>query len=270
MKINRIDIYYLSAGGMTPANRSVDGVRHEKILPYLSVVQSVRGRYRIALGDAPFETTQEGGCFIAPAGVKQSITHLAGSVGDSAEYQWVFLDAVVNHQYRLDSLYDFPLLLPADYQEEVGQLIRALRMTEDYCQRMLCGYRLIQLLLSIGKEKQPLPETLNRVLHDIHQNYAKPLAIAGMAQQAHISVSSLFHLFQQHLGIAPMAYVISYRLEQASLLLISSDAKIEQISEAVGFHNPFYFSKMFKKKYGCSPLAYRRQLQMQSKGSGTS
>lgn len=262
MKIKKIDIQFLSVGSFEASNDKINGVHHEKVLPYLSIAQSVRGHYKIALDHAQAQITEEGGCFIAPSGKKQSITHLADHEADTSEFQWVFIEAIINNQFRLDDLYDFPVILPAVHQAEIYRLIQALLSTEDYCQKMLCGYRIIQILLSIAAEKQLLPEPLNQVLFYIHTHYAESLNVPVLAHVAHVSASGLYDLFRQHIGTPPMSYVISYRLEQASSMLINTEEKIDRISERVGFHNSFYFSKMFKKKYGCPPLAYRRQMQL--------
>ena len=52
---------------------------------------------------------------------------------------------------------------------------------------------------------------------------------------------------------------MSVRLERSKLQLLVSDLKIYEISTAVGFDNPNYFSAAFKKKFGMSPLQYRER-----------
>ena len=71
MGIQTLTIHTLSTGGSAFI---AEGLHHVKALPGLSVVQSLRGRYEVALDGGPSFFTSEGGCFIAPSPV--SYTHL--------------------------------------------------------------------------------------------------------------------------------------------------------------------------------------------------
>lgn len=53
-------------------------------------------------------------------------------------------------------------------------------------------------------------------------------------------------------------YLTNYRMEKAKQLLISADSLIYEISEAVGYSNSNYFSKLFKKYTGVSPEEYKK------------
>ena len=73
LEIKNADIKYFRKYGFYNAQN--ENQQHVKILPYLSIVQSVEGSYDIALGDGVKHQTGEGGFFIAPAGVQQRIVH---------------------------------------------------------------------------------------------------------------------------------------------------------------------------------------------------
>ena len=57
------------------SSAEVEGIRHIKVLPYLSVVQSVEGSYEFSLGKSEPTQTGDGGFFIAPANLRQTIVH---------------------------------------------------------------------------------------------------------------------------------------------------------------------------------------------------
>jgi transcriptional regulator GlxA family with amidase domain len=59
------------------------------------------------------------------------------------------------------------------------------------------------------------------------------------------------------MGMAPSDYVINLRINVACDLLKSSDMSIKEIAASVGYDNAHFFSKLFKKKTGVSPKAYR-------------
>jgi two-component system response regulator YesN len=54
-------------------------------------------------------------------------------------------------------------------------------------------------------------------------------------------------------------YLTDIRIQRAKELLQSTNAKIKQIGEAVGYSNIYYFSRVFKNKTGITPVLYRKQ-----------
>ena len=97
MKIKSIEIKNISSGGFSG---ECENLRHYKVLPLLSVVQSVQGYYEIGLGEEKLCKTQEGGAFVAPAGISQQIIHHNGTKG-CFEAQWIFMNITVNNLFIL-------------------------------------------------------------------------------------------------------------------------------------------------------------------------
>ena len=62
-------------------------------------------------------------------------------------------------------------------------------------------------------------------------------------------------------GTTPIKYINNLRMKKAKELLANSDMSISEISELVGFQSIHYFSRNFKEREGCAPLAYRRKHQ---------
>ncbi len=60
--------------------------------------------------------------------------------------------------------------------------------------------------------------------------------------------------------MTPMQYIISVRMTHAQQLLSTTDYTITEISAVVGYDNPLYFSRLFKKQIGLSPTDYRKNL----------
>ena len=59
------------------------------------------------------------------------------------------------------------------------------------------------------------------------------------------------------MGMTPMQYITFLRITRAKELLRSTDYSIQEISSMVGYENPLYFSRIFKKQTGYSPSEYR-------------
>ncbi len=72
-----------------------------------------------------------------------------------------------------------------------------------------------------------------------------------------LSESQLIRKFKEAYGCTPYAYLLNSRLELAKSMLLNTTGSVSHISGVTGFSNPYYFSALFKKKFGVSPAAYR-------------
>ena len=65
-------------------------------------------------------------------------------------------------------------------------------------------------------------------------------------------------------GMAPKQYIMDLRVRNAQILLETSDGTVNEIARIVGYENPMYFSRLFRKAKGLSPLKYRKVYREQS------
>lgn len=79
------------------------------------------------------------------------------------------------------------------------------------------------------------------------------------ATRLHVRLTHFRRLFRQYFGSSPQQFLIRLRLEQAARMLISSRETLAAVAEAVGIGDEYYFSHLFKQRYGVSPGAYRRE-----------
>ncbi len=91
----------------------------------------------------------------------------------------------------------------------------------------------------------------------IQSNYAKKVYLEDIASAGNISKSTCLVLFKKYLHDTPTNYLIAYRLKQAINLLKETKQSITEIAYEVGFDGASYFAETFRKKYGCSPSAFR-------------
>ena len=66
------------------------------------------------------------------------------------------------------------------------------------------------------------------------------------------------HAFQIQIGVGFSEYLTEVRIRQAKRLLITSDLRVSEVGERVGYQNMEYFSMLFKKNTGQTPSQYRR------------
>ena len=97
------------------------------------------------------------------------------------------------------------------------------------------------------------------VITYMHKHYFEEINIDRYAEMLALSPGRFAHIFKEDTGTSPYAYVLGIRLERSAELLALSELSVSEVAERVGFCDPLYFSKLFKKKYGASPLKFRRE-----------
>lgn len=102
-------------------------------------------------------------------------------------------------------------------------------------------------------------DRIKDIIKYIETNYDKPISIAEIAGVTGFSESHFMKFFKTIMGTSFVDYLNDYRLSMASRMLVSSDDNIIDIAAHCGYDNLSYFNRIFKKKYGITPSAYRRK-----------
>jgi len=103
------------------------------------------------------------------------------------------------------------------------------------------------------KEDAPLDKALAFVEENLH----RPITVSELAEIAGYHPSYFTKLFQRHMGLPPVQFITRRKTERAVELLTTSSLPVSDVSQALGFGNPFYFSNFFKKQTGMTPSQYR-------------
>lgn len=99
-------------------------------------------------------------------------------------------------------------------------------------------------------------DSIGAAEHAILADPAAPHTIASLAAVATMSPSHFAHEFKRRAGRTPMDAVRAERLSLATHLLRSTDLQIAQVAKAVGYRDPFYFSRLFHRHLGVVPSTY--------------
>ena len=94
---------------------------------------------------------------------------------------------------------------------------------------------------------------------EIEQTFFLDLSNDEYAEKCGMSTSYFLKCFKDATGLTPKQYRDNFRINSAKDLLLNSNYKIGAISQIVGFSDPLYFSRFFKKTVGMSPAEYRKQ-----------
>jgi transcriptional regulator GlxA family with amidase domain len=93
----------------------------------------------------------------------------------------------------------------------------------------------------------------------IAQNYMCANPVAMMAERSGLRPRTFARRFQAATGYLPMDYVHTLRIEGAKQLIETEGAAIDEIGSQVGYEDPTFFRRLFKRKAGLTPAAYRRK-----------
>jgi AraC-like DNA-binding protein len=97
------------------------------------------------------------------------------------------------------------------------------------------------------------------LLDHLERNLARRHTLAELAARAGYAPQHLNRRFRRETGTTPLAWLAALRLERAAELLRAGRLSVQAVGRAVGWEDPAYFSRVFARRYGCPPSAFRAQ-----------
>lgn len=98
---------------------------------------------------------------------------------------------------------------------------------------------------------------LGQVLCFLETRLAEPVTLDQLARLAGMSVPTLVRAFRRVTGHSPIQYLIAHRVARAAELLRETDEPVAQVARRVGFDDANYFSRLFRRRHGRTPRAFR-------------
>jgi AraC-like DNA-binding protein len=125
----------------------------------------------------------------------------------------------------------------------------------------LCLHHFIATFLfperHLNEKKQDSRDMINQTIMHMRNELKSKMSVEEMASINHLSASHFTSLFRKATGMSPLEYFIHLKLQKACLLLYTSDVKIKTIADTLGYDDPYYFSRLFKKYMNVAPEKYR-------------
>ena len=147
------------------------------------------------------------------------------------------LDAWVRMLRLMDRPADIPVLAPA-FEREIL-------------------YRVLQGPMGWMLRDIATPDTtlarVNKVIQRIRRNFALPLAVEALAEEAAMSASAFHRHFKAVTALSPLQYQKQLRLLQARKLLITAGKNVTAVAHEVGYDSPTQFSREYKRAFGLPP-----------------
>ncbi len=193
-----------------------------------------------------------GDLFYIPMGLRYRSDWKTDSEGklEWESYAFSSFPPSVDKQYLLQSFMPSP--------EAIGYLDRIAYGSSESPAAIGCFYLFMDAALGVMQERHPDPA---RALLDKAKGYITQnpnFRVSELARFCNMSESGIYALFQRNGGLSPVEVKHRILIEKAVTLLCSTDLSVEQISDRLGFSDPGYFRKIFRRITGTTPTQIRR------------
>jgi AraC-like DNA-binding protein len=101
-----------------------------------------------------------------------------------------------------------------------------------------------------------LPGTLELMMTFVRHHIAEPLTVARVAESARCSEATAQRLFARHTGESMQSWIRQVRLREAASLLRTTGLRVSEVAQLVGYADPLYFSRAFRRAYGVAPSRF--------------
>jgi transcriptional regulator GlxA family with amidase domain len=102
-------------------------------------------------------------------------------------------------------------------------------------------------------------ERLAVAIRRMHESPTTAWTVARLAKEAALSRSAFFERFSRAVGVAPMAYLLAWRMAMAKNMLRQNEASVAEIAERIGYGSASAFSVAFNRNVGQPPARYARE-----------
>ena len=210
-------------------------------------------------------TLKEGEAFIYPPGLPQRYGYF---LREKPDIYWMHFTGgqaqALLHKTGLPERQAFCPGFHSSVTLLFDRIIRELQQGGLYSQELASAYaQALFYLLSRGvSEKASLKDTAGpeiiKAVEWMHKHPEESSPMSEYARRANMSLSTFIRRFRAHTGVPPQRYITRLRMTNARELMDSTTLPITDIARLVGYDNPLYFSRMFKKETGMSPRGYRQ------------
>ncbi|MDQ6422804.1 helix-turn-helix domain-containing protein [Paenibacillus sp. LHD-117] len=194
--------------------------------------------------------------------------HYFYEAADKAELYWIHFTGGQAESFMKELGFNdshfFQAGMRAEYIELFENIIHELQMKKPHYHQLSISY-FLQLLTRLSRgadasgngEKKSENSDLEAVIKVMNEQFHHEHAMDHYAKMSNLSVFQFIRNFKKRTRYSPAKYIEKLRIAKAKELLRDSNLSIAEISAVVGYRDPFYFSKVFKKTSGATPSDFR-------------
>lgn len=222
-----------------------------------SLVYVLDGRLNYLIDGRPFNV--EKGCFAIIEPLKK-LTFTSDK--DFNNYYWLQFSGydakklLANLQIKFEKAYNIGV--HEDIKKHFSRIFKEFMINDTFFDIAIAAL-LTELITALSRKAISDNKFSLTSIEYIHKHYNEDISVNYLASLENLSSSYYRTVFKQTMGVTPYDYIISLRINSACFYLGSNNYTIDEIAQIVGYNDQFYFSRIFKKKTGISPLKYRQQ-----------
>ena len=215
-----------------PAVRKYVLIHH--VIKGKGIVIKEKQTYRVGAGEA---------FLILPGEV---VTYSA-DLNDPWYYEWVGFDGALSAKFA-----ELPTVIPFSS----GVIQEMISLADIPMREYRVAGLLFRLYAELFETKSTRHHYVRRVQDHIHALYMQPLRVEEIAEKMNLDRRYLSRLFKQKTGQTIQDYIVSVRMEEAKSKLLQGFS-VEEAAQLCGYEDASNFSKMFKRRFGVSPLYWK-------------
>jgi AraC-like DNA-binding protein len=146
------------------------------------------------------------------------------------------------------------------YRLMSGGLTEKTLLLVSHITRHALGVLFFQSSRSLRGGSRATAHDLTKSIEFMRANVARSLSLQQLSRHAGLSPARFSSLFRDQTGSSPVEHHIRLRMQAACHYLDTTALSIKEVAAKLGYDDPYYFSRLFQKILGCSPLAYRRSV----------
>lgn len=232
----------------------------------IHLVFSGKGSYK--LGNETYELAPGQGFLTTP----DTVAYYIADEQDPWSYGWFAFNGLnaQNYLLRAGLSKENPILTLKEPEDAISLLKEMISYDSGLNSkdlRLMSGlYQLLAMVVESKSSKIPAANGHLSAKHTylraaqafIETNYSRRMSVEEMANHIGISRKYLARLFAEAYQMPPQAYLLTYRMERAKILLSETELNIGEIAYSVGYQDQFVFSKAFKNYTGHAPSHSKR------------
>ena len=187
---------------------------------------------------------------------------------DQTEVYWVhFTGSNVKNILKEYGLFETGRVIQTgnypEYHQIFRKMIQELQLTKPHYEEYL-SILLRELFLLVSR-KAPVGTAQNQILQKemeaatqfFNEHFTENISVEDYALSRHMSTCWFIRSFKRYNGVTPMQYIVNLRITNAKTLLRTTTYSVSEVAAVVGYENPLYFSRLFKKQTGLPPSEFR-------------
>ncbi|KQN97681.1 AraC family transcriptional regulator [Paenibacillus sp. Leaf72] len=274
MKLNEHMLIWTSASvklmDVRHINITSDGELRSYLLPANGFLFAIRGSAQITLDDVDYAVS---GMFVLHGG-KGMCLNIQPKEGRFEYYLILYkawfppqanpeIRSIMTAGNPLQIQYGYAPLYPLSLYEKLERTAQEWLTPGDLelLHARTLFYQFVYELVSQLREQDVRiirADPAEQLLKYLHDHYTEPLTMELLASMLDCSPSHLSRMFKQRTACSPIEYMIRLRITRAKSLLESTEATLQEIALNIGYTDVYYFSRIFKKQTGQSPVHYRQ------------